>query len=66
VENIGEARLIARSGAALFLGAGLVAVVNSFALHALGVTGVDVTRMRLLGLMSLFCAFAVLTAPGSG
>jgi len=63
VENIGEARLIARSGAALFLGAGLVAVVNSFALHALGVTGVDVTRMRLLGLMSLFCAFAVLFVP---
>jgi diguanylate cyclase (GGDEF)-like protein len=63
VENLGESRLVARSGAMLFVGAGLVAVANSFALRELGVEGVDVGRMRLLGLISLISAVITLYIP---
>jgi diguanylate cyclase (GGDEF)-like protein len=60
---VGEGRLIARSGAMLFVGAGLVALLNSFALRGLGVTGVDVGRMRILALLSLASAAAVFVVP---
>jgi diguanylate cyclase (GGDEF)-like protein len=63
VENAGEARLTARSGAMLFVGAGLVALINSFALRSLGVVGVDVDRMRLLALLSLASAVVVSLVP---
>ncbi|HEV7524632.1 MAG TPA: GGDEF domain-containing protein [Acidimicrobiia bacterium] len=63
MEKFGEARLVARSGSMLFFGAGLVAVVNSFALASLGVSEVDASRMRVLGLLSFACAAAVLTVP---
>lgn len=54
---------MARSGAMLFVGAGLVAVTNSFALGMLGVAGVDGTRMRVLGALAFLCAAAVLVIP---
>jgi len=54
---------MARSGAMLFVGAGLVAVVNSFALAMLGVAGVDGLRMRILGVGAFACAGAVLVIP---
>ncbi len=63
MENLGESRLIARSGALLFVGAGLVALANSFALRELGVAGVDVGRMRLLSLLSLTSAAIALLVP---
>ena len=63
MENSGEARLIARTGAMLFLGAGLVALLNSFALGPLGAAGVDVARMRILASLSLGSAVAVLLVP---
>ncbi len=60
---MGGARLIARTGAMLFCGAGLVAFVNSFAFRAMGVVGVDAGRMRMLALLSLISAVAVLFVP---
>jgi diguanylate cyclase (GGDEF)-like protein len=54
---------MARSGAMLFLGAGLVALTNSFALGMLGVAGVDELRMRLLAFAAFACAAAVLVIP---
>ncbi len=63
MENLGEARLVARSGATLFVGAGLLALLNSFAFRALGVTGVDVTRLRILAVLSLASAAVVLVVP---
>jgi diguanylate cyclase (GGDEF)-like protein len=63
VEKLGESRLIARSGAMLFVGAGLVALANSFALRGLGVDGVDVGRMRVLALLSLISAVVALYVP---
>jgi diguanylate cyclase (GGDEF)-like protein len=47
----------------LFFGAGMVAVVNSFALRALGVGGVDATSLRVLGALSLASAVLVFFAP---
>ena len=47
----------------LFVGAGLVALFNSFALRGLGVSGVDVGRMRILAVLSLASAVAVLFVP---
>jgi diguanylate cyclase (GGDEF)-like protein len=63
VEDVGEGRLVARSGAMLFVGAGLVALLNSFALRGLGVSGVDVGRMRLLAVLSLASAGVALLVP---
>jgi diguanylate cyclase (GGDEF)-like protein len=63
VKNLGESRLIARSGAMLFVGAGLVALANSFALRELGVDGVDVGHMRILAVLSLVSAAAALVVP---
>jgi len=63
VENLGESRLIARSGAMLFVGAGLTALLNSLALPGLGATGVDVDRLRILGAVALVSAVAVLMVP---
>jgi diguanylate cyclase (GGDEF)-like protein len=63
VENLGEARLVGRSGAALFVGAGLLALVNSFALEVFGAVGVDVTRMRVLTALSLLSAVIALRVP---
>ena len=65
MENLGESRLMARSGAMLFLGAGLVALVNSFALGMLGVAGVNEMRMRILAFSAFACAAAVLAVPWS-
>jgi diguanylate cyclase (GGDEF)-like protein len=56
---------MARSGAMLFAGAGLVALVNSFALGMLGVAGVDELRMRILAVSAFACAGAVLAVPWS-
>ena len=47
----------------LFVGAGLVALLNSFALRGLGVSGVDVGRMRLLAVLSLASAGVALLVP---
>jgi diguanylate cyclase (GGDEF)-like protein len=63
VENLGEARLVARSGAMLFAGAGLLALVNSVALRSLDAAGVDVARMRILSALSLAFAVATLWVP---
>ncbi len=63
MENLGEARLVGRSGATLFAGAGLLALMNSFALGVLAITGVDVERMRILAALSVLCAFVVLVVP---
>jgi diguanylate cyclase (GGDEF)-like protein len=63
VENVGEARLIARSGAMLFVGAGLVALAYSFALRTLGVSGVNGGRLRILAILSLASAAGALFAP---
>jgi diguanylate cyclase (GGDEF)-like protein len=63
VENLSEARLIARSGAMLFLGAGILTLVNSFALRPLGAVGVDVPRMRILAGLSLVSAVVALLVP---
>ncbi len=60
---MGQARLVARSGAMLFVGAGLLALVNSFALRLLGVNGVDATRMRILATVSILSAVVVLVVP---
>jgi diguanylate cyclase (GGDEF)-like protein len=65
VENLAEERLAARSGATLFLGAGILALVNSFALRFLGVAGVDSGRMRVLGVLSVASAAVVLAVPWS-
>jgi diguanylate cyclase (GGDEF)-like protein len=54
---------MARSGAMLFAGAGLVALVNSFALGMLGVAGVNELRMRILALGAFACAAGVLAIP---
>lgn len=63
MENLGEARLVARSGAMLFVGAGALVLINSFALRLLGVVGVDVGRLRLLGGLALVSAVVVLLVP---
>ncbi len=63
MENLGEARLIARSGAMLFAGAGSLALANSFALGSLDAAGVDVTRMRILSALSVVCAVVTLWVP---
>jgi diguanylate cyclase (GGDEF)-like protein len=63
VENLDEARLTAHSGAMLFVGAGLLALINSLALRVLGAVGVDVLRMRILGVLSLVSAVVVLRLP---
>ncbi|MGZ4190703.1 MAG: GGDEF domain-containing protein [Actinomycetota bacterium] len=60
---MGEARLVARSGTLLFISAGLVALLNSFALGPLGVAGVDATRMRVLGMASLASGVVVMFVP---
>jgi diguanylate cyclase (GGDEF)-like protein len=54
---------VARSGAMLFVGAGILAFLNSFALEALGVSGVDPTRMRILAGLSVVSAVAVIFVP---
>ncbi len=65
METVGEGRLVARSGAMLFVGAGLVALLNSFVLRGLGVVGVDVGRMRILAVLSLASAAVVFFVPWS-
>jgi diguanylate cyclase (GGDEF)-like protein len=60
---MGEARLVARSGTLLFVSAGLVALLNSFALGPLEVAGIDVTRMRLLGMASVASGVLVKFVP---
>jgi diguanylate cyclase (GGDEF)-like protein len=54
---------MARSGAMLFAGAGLVALANSFALGMLGVAGVNELRMRVLAFSAFVCATVVLVIP---
>ncbi len=63
MENLGEARLVTRSGAMLFAGAGLVAGLNTFLLDLLHVAGVDVVRMRALALLSFASAGIALLIP---
>ncbi len=63
VENLGEARLIARSGAMLFVGAGLVALINSSAPGVVGVSGVDAGRLLFVGVLSIVSAGVVLVVP---
>ncbi len=47
----------------LFVGAGLLAFLNSFALAPLGVTGVDASRMRVLAGLSILSAVVVAVVP---
>ena len=63
MENLGEARLTARSGATLFFGSGLVALGNSAAPGVLGVSGADVGRLRIVGSLALVSALVVLLVP---
>jgi diguanylate cyclase (GGDEF)-like protein len=63
VENLGEARLVTRSGAMLFVGSGLVAGLNTFLLDVLHVAGVDVVRMRVLAVLSFASAAIALLIP---
>lgn len=63
VENLGQARLTARTGATLFAGAGVLALANSCAFGFLGVTGVNIASLRVLALVSVAAAIGVFFVP---
>jgi diguanylate cyclase (GGDEF)-like protein len=60
-----ESRLAAASGAVMFTGAGLLALVNSFASGSLSAQGTNVGLMRVLAALSLISAAVTWSVPWS-
>lgn len=59
----GDARLAAHSGAALFVGAGLLTSANAFASRSLGAQGVDTTVLHVCAAVSIASAVVVWYVP---